>query len=88
MALIEGTDDDVICVPAPRDRTAFHMIDAGAGDDTLTGDGPESLLGGADRLWGDSGDDSLDGGSGGDYLDGGDDTDTCVGGVIAARCES
>ena len=75
VALIEGTDgDDVICVPDRRDRSAFHIIDAEAGDDII--------LGGAGVEWihAGAGADTIYGGGGDDEITGGPDADTIYGG--------
>ena len=81
---IEGTDgDDVICVPDPGDRRAFHVIDAKAGNDTIVGgDGVDWVYGGdgADTVYGRGGDDQLHGGPGNDTLRGGAGTDRVYGG--------
>ena len=72
---IEGTaGDDVICVPDPDDRRAFHVIDAKAGDDTIIGGaGVEWVYGGdgADTVYGRGGDDRIIAGSGSDTVYGG-----------------
>ena len=69
---IEGTDgDDVICVPDPRDRRAFHVIDAKAGNDTIVGgDGVDWVYGGdgADMIYGRGGDDRIAAGAGVDTV--------------------
>ena len=76
VAEIAGTDgDDVICVPDPKDRSAFHIIDAKAGDDVvLGGDGVEWVHGGA-------GADTIYGAGGADEITGGPDADTIHGGA-------
>ena len=75
MTTIEGTDgDDVICVPDPGDRRAFHVIDAKAGNDTIVGgDGVDWVYGGdgADTVYGRGGDDRIVAGAGGDTVHGG-----------------
>ena len=80
VALIEGTaGDDVICVPAPRDRSAFHIIDAKAGDDVIIGgDGAEWIHAGAgaDTVYGSGGADEITGGDGVDTIYGGAGFDT------------
>src|SRR5262249_9835247 len=56
-------------------------LQAGDGNDTLTGDSSDNLLvggNGNDRLIGAAGDDTLDGGAGDDLLNGGDGTDIAV----------
>ena len=77
---IDGTDgDDVICVPDPSDRAAFHVIDAKGGDDiVLGGDGIDWIYGGAgqDVIHGFDGDDLIDAGSGTDTIYGGPGFDT------------
>ena len=76
---IEGTDgDDVICVPDPDDRRAFHVIDAKAGNDTVIGGaGVEWIYGGAgdDTVYGRGGDDRIVAGTGADTIHGGLGTD-------------
>ena len=80
VALIEGTEsDDVICVPDRQDRSAFHIIDAKGGDDTiLAGDGAEWIHAGAgtDTVYGGGGDDEITGGAGVDTIHGGPGLDT------------
>ena len=59
-------------------------VDAGAGDDQVSGGGGnDSIIGGAgaDQLFGGAGDDNLDGGDDDDKLAGGDGTDTVLGGA-------
>ncbi len=68
-------------------------VQAGSGDDTITGStsddtleggaGDDVISGGAgsDSIFGDAGDDTLSGGDGDDYLDGGAGTDTGDGGA-------
>ncbi len=77
---IAGTDGaDVICVPDPKDRSAFHMIDAKAGDDIIIGgDGVEWVHAGAgtDTVYGRGGDDEITGGVGTDTVYGGAGFDT------------
>jgi len=72
---IVGTDgDDVICVPDPEDRKAFHVIDAKAGDDTILGGaGVEWIYAGAgtDTIYGRGGDDRIIAGAGTDTVYGG-----------------
>ncbi|WP_419848088.1 Ig-like domain-containing protein [Candidatus Poriferisocius sp.] len=76
---IEGTDgDDVICVPDPEDRRAFHVIDAKGGDDViLGGDGVDWINagGGDDTVYGRGGDDRVHTGSGTDTVYGGPGVD-------------
>ena len=80
VALIEGTGgDDVICVPNRRDRSAFHIIDAKAGDDVIVaGDGAEWILAGTggDTVYAGGGDDEITGGPGDDAIHGGPGFDT------------
>ena len=80
VAEIVGTDgDDVICVPAPKDRSAFHIIDARAGDDiVIGGDGVEWVIGGAgtDTIYGAGGADEITGGPGVDTIHSGAGFDT------------
>ena len=80
VALIEGTDgDDVICVPNSKDRSAFHIISAGAGNDTiLAGEGVEWIHAGDgdDTVYGAGGDDEITGGPGVDTIHGGAGLDT------------
>ena len=75
VVLIEGTSgDDVICVPDPDDRRAFHVIDAkGGGDTVIGGAGVEWVYGGdgADTVYGRGGDDRIIAGSGSDTVYGG-----------------
>ena len=72
---ISGTDgDDVICVPDPDDRRAFHVIDAKAGNDTILGGA------GVDWIYGADGDDSIYGRGGDDRIVAGAGTDTVYGG--------
>ena len=89
VTLIEGTDgDDVICVPSPKDRSAFHMIDAKAGDDViLGGDGAEWIHGGAgaDTVYGRGGADEITGGTGADTVHGGAGFDTVYSTDLADR---
>ena len=72
---IVGTDgDDVICVPDPADRRAFHVIDAKAGDDTIIGGaGVEWIYAGSgtDTIYGRGGDDRIVAGAGADTVYGG-----------------
>ena len=72
---IAGTDgDDVICVPDPEDRKAFHVIDAKAGNDTILGGaGVEWIYAGAgaDMVYGRGGDDRIVTGAGADTVYGG-----------------
>ena len=72
---ITGTDgDDVICVPDPEDRTAFHVIDAKAGNDTILGGaGVEWVYAGAgtDTIYGRGGNDRIVPGAGTDTVYGG-----------------
>ncbi len=72
---IEGTNgDDVICVPDPEDRRAFHVINAKGGDDTIIGGaGVEWIYGdaGADTIYGRGGVDRIIAGPGGDSVYGG-----------------
>ena len=87
--LIEGTDgDDVICVPSPKDRSAFHIIDAKAGDDViLGGDGAEWIHAGAgaDTVYGRGGADEITGGTGADTVYGGAGFDTVYSTDLADR---
>ena len=80
VASIEGTEgDDVICVPDPADRDAFHIIDAKGGDDIVIGsDGVDWVYGGAgrDTIYGRGGGDIITGGSGTDTIHSGGGTDT------------
>ena len=89
VTLIEGTDgDDVICVPSPKDRAAFHMIDAKGGDDViLGGDGAEWIHGGAgaDTVYGRGGADEITGGTGVDTVYGGAGFDTVYSTDLADR---
>ncbi len=77
---IVGTaGDDVICVPAPEDPTAFHIIDARGGDDVILGGSGVEWIdagGGDDVIFARGGRDRVDGGSGVDVIHGGDDFDT------------
>ena len=76
VVLIEGTaGDDVICVPDPDDRRAFHVIDAKGGDDTIIGGG------GVEWMYGGDGDDIVYGRGGDDRIIAGADTDTVYGGT-------
>ena len=79
VVLIEGTSgDDVICVPDPGDRRAFHVIDAKGGDDTIIGGaGVEWVYGGdgADTVYGRGGNDRIIAGAGADTVYGGSGTD-------------
>ena len=72
---ITGTDgDDIICVPDPEDRKAFHVIDAKAGNDTILGGaGVEWVYAGAgtDTIYGRGGDDRIVPGAGADTVYGG-----------------
>ena len=76
---IIGTDgDDVICVPDPDDRRAFHIIDAKAGDDVIMGGaGVDWIYAGAgdDTVYGRGGDDRIAAGTGTDTIHGGAGTD-------------
>jgi Ca2+-binding RTX toxin-like protein len=80
---IEGTEgNDVICVPDPSDRGAFHIIYAKGGDDVVLGsDGIDWVYGGPGRdvVYGRDGDDSIDGGEGTDTIHGGMGFDTIYG---------
>ena len=72
---ISGTDgDDVICVPDPDDRRAFHVIDAKAGNDIILGGA------GVDWIYGADGDDTIYGRGGDDRIVAGAGTDTVYGG--------
>ena len=86
---ITGTDgDDVICVPVPKDRSAFHIIDARAGDDViLGGDGVEWIHAGAgaDVVYGRGGADEITGGAGVDTIHGGAGFDTIYSSDLADR---
>ena len=77
---IVGTaGDDVICVGAPEDPSAFHVIDAGAGDDLIVaGAGVDWIDGGvgSDVIYARGGADRIVGGAGTDTIHGGDDFDT------------
>ena len=77
---IVGTaGDDVICVPDPSDRGAFHVIDARGGDDVILGsDGVDWIDGGpgSDTVYGRAGNDRLSGGPGVDVIYGGEGFDT------------
>ena len=72
---ITGTDgDDIICVPNPKDRKAFHVIDAKAGNDTILGGaGVEWVYAGAgtDTIYGRGGNDRIVPGAGADTVYGG-----------------
>ena len=89
VALIEGTDgDDVICVPAPKDRSAFHVIDAKGGNDVvLGGDGVEWIHAGpgADVVYGRGGRDEITGGPGLDTIYGRQGFDTIHSADLADR---
>lgn len=64
--------------------TSGHdTLRGGTGDDTMYGDGPTEtgILGGHDKLYGDSGADYLMGGGGNDLLDGGTGFDSLLGGT-------
>lgn len=91
--LIEGTSgDDVICVPDPGDRRAFHVIDASGGNDTIIGgagiewvyggDGDDVVYGrgGNDRIVAGAGTDTVYGGTGMDYVYSADLGDTVIDG--------
>ena len=69
---IVGTaGDDVICVPNPLDRSAFHIIDAKAGNDIILGsDGAEIIVGGPgdDTVYARGGGDRIAGGPGADKI--------------------
>ena len=84
---IDGTDgDDVICVAAPEDPTAFHVIDARAGNDVIIGgDGVDWIDAGAgaDVIYGRRGEDRIDGGVGVDTIYGGDGFDTILSADLA-----
>ena len=77
---ITGTDgDDVICVPDPTDATAFHVIDAKAGNDViLAGDGIDWIHTGAgdDTVHARGGDDTIHTEAGTDTVYGGRGFDT------------
>ena len=77
---ITGTDgDDVICVPDTLDVTAFHVIDAKAGNDTiLAGDGIDWIHTGAgdDKVYARGADDTVHTGEGTDTVYGGAGFDT------------
>ena len=73
---IVGTDgDDVICVPEPADRRAFHVIDARAGDDVVVGGA------GVEWIYGGEGTDTIYGRGNSDRIDAGAGTDTIYGGT-------
>ena len=73
---IVGTDgDDVICVPDPEDRKAFHVIDAKAGNDTILGGA------GVEWIYAGSGTDTIYGRGGGDRIVPGSGVDTVYGGA-------
>ena len=80
VAEIVGTEgDDVICVPDPRDRGAFHIVDAKGGDDViLGGDGVDWIDGGpgSDTIYARRGADLIDGGAGVDEIHSGRGFDT------------
>lgn len=73
---IAGTDgDDVICVPDPSDRTAFHIIDAKGGNDViLAGNGVEWIYGGP-------GEDEIHAREGKDIINAGPGIDTVYSGA-------
>ncbi|MCY4632372.1 MAG: Ig-like domain-containing protein, partial [bacterium] len=77
---VVGTEgDDVICVAAPEDPTALHVIDARGGDDViLAGAGVDRIDAGEgdDVVYGRGGDDVIAGGPGFDAIHGGDGFDT------------
>ena len=76
---IVGTEgDDVICVPDPDDRRAFHVIDAKGGNDIiLAGAGVDLVYAGAgtDTVYAGGGSDHIDGGAGADVVYGGSGLD-------------
>ena len=72
---ITGTDgDDVICVPDPDDRQAFHVIYGLGGNDVIIGGA------GTEWVYGDDGMDTIHGGAGDDRIVGGAGVDTVYGG--------
>ena len=72
---ITGTEgDDVICVPDPDDRWAFHVIYGLGGNDVIVGGA------GTDWIYGGEGADVLFGGGGKDRILGGGGVDTIYGG--------
>ena len=77
---IAGTDgDDVICVPDPSDRAAFHIIDAKGGNDViLAGNGVEWIYGGPgeDEIHAREGKDTIEAGPGIDTIYSGAGYDT------------
>jgi len=89
VARIVGTEGgDVICVPDRDDRRAFHVIDAGGGDDVvLGGAGVEWVYGGAgaDVIYGNGGDDRIVAGAGVDTVYGGAGMDSVYGDDLADR---
>ena len=80
---ITGTEgDDVICVPDPGDRLAFHVIYGLGGDDVVVGGaGTEWIYGGegADVIFGHGSEDRVVGGSGVDTVYGGAGVDHVYG---------
>lgn len=85
--IVSGSGSDELTITGSK-----NLVEAGAGDDTITtaggndtingGDGNDVLSSGAgnDSVSGGSGNDNIDGGSGNDTLDGGDGNDTLIGG--------
>ena len=72
---ITGTDgDDIICVPDPDDRRAFHVIYGLGGNDVIIGGA------GTEWIYGDEGTDTIYAGSGEDRIVGGAGVDTVYGG--------
>jgi len=76
-----GTNGDDILGPVAGRESEAHYINAGQGNDTVTGGvGNDFLVGGAgnDTLNGAAGNDSFIGGAGNDIINGGDGDDTAI----------
>ena len=81
-----GSGSDIIDLSFAPFSLSSSTIDAGAGDDSVTGSqGADSIIGGLgnDTLSGNGGNDSIDGGAGNDSIDGGFGDDRLSGGTGA-----
>jgi len=90
--IFSGSGDDTVAVDIPGGSLIATFIEAGPGDDTVTGsDGDDTIAGGdgsdtisggrgRDSISGGAGDDSISGGRGGDTISGGSGDDSIAGG--------
>lgn len=74
-AIIGTEGDDVLCVPDPDDRRAFHILDGVGGDDVIIGGA------GSDWIYGGDGDDVIYGRGEDDHIVAGAGIDTIYGGT-------